>query len=149
MECFLVCYRRQRSGEGYVCQSFCPRGSLYRARSWLPVQGPAPQTCSNLCKLGPTVQVHAPLPPDMFKPHCTGFLVLPSSGHVQTFHFEAQTVGRRVVGIQLKCLLFSIKIIVSQKTYLHKLFTLTFFCITLLLDFFLDIVFISAPCRQL
>ena len=113
-------------------------GSLYRAPPLRHVQ-----TCVTWAPLYRSM----PPPPEMFKPHCTGFLVLPSSSHVQTFHFEAETVGRRVVGIQLKCLHVSIKIIVSQKTYLHKLFALT--CITLLLDFFLDIVFISALYRQL
>ena len=143
MECFLVCYRRQRSGEGYVCLSFCSRGSLYRARSWLPVQGPTPQTCSNLCNLGPTVQVHAPSPQK-----CSNLTVQGSWPFPPLDTFKLFTLKHRLSeGIQLKCLLVSIKIIVSQNTYLHKLFALT--CITLLLDFFLDLVFISALYRQL
>ena len=110
-------------------------GSLYRAPplrhvqtcvTWAPLyrsMPPPPQKCSNL-----TVQGSWPFPPlDTFK---------------------LFTLKHRLSeGIQLKCLLGSIKIIVSQNTYLHKLFALT--CITLLLDFFLDLVFISALYRQL
>ena len=72
----------------------------------LTTQGPPPPSAAH----PPTeiLLVPATASPDMFKLlqlglHCTGSL--PSQGMFKLFHYEAHTVGRRVVDILLECFL--------------------------------------------
>ena len=91
-----------------VCHSF-HRGS------GVPEKGPNPST--GLIPLCTGLQL---LPPDMLKliqlrPNCTGPQPTPCPHPtLETFklvHYETRTVGKRVVGIRLKCILLLILVL--------------------------------------
>ena len=105
--CVTFDYRPMTKLWGGNISVMCVCQSVHRGRG-VPVQGPGPSTLPHnllfrALALAPSCKGPGPAPPDMFKlvqlgPHCAGML----PGHV---HHEAKAVGRRAVGIRLKCLL--------------------------------------------